>query len=373
MHINKYIKKLFLLLPFVFAGQVLLANTPAGAKPGFEITTNLILSIFSVVLLAIIILLAVTLKSAFKVYKEKMKSSQALKSLFIAGLSLLSIHALQAQANPEDAVKAVVYQEAEITKYILYIILLVEVVVIFYMVKMIKFFTGIEKVETEKAVRKPLVNWGNIWYRMNKFRPIEEEADIDTGHSYDGIRELNNITPPWFVAGFALSILFGIGYMWRYHVSESAPLQIEEYNREVAEAKLKIEEYLKTQANNVDENTVTMLDDAGIAAGKALFTANCVACHGDQAQGAGVGPNLTDEFWLHGGSIHDVFKSIKYGWPEQGMKAWKEDFSPTQIAQLASFIRSQHGKQIPGAKEPQGDKYVEEESAAAVTDSTKAE
>ena len=113
-----------------------------------------------------------------------------------------------------------------------------------------------------------------------------------------------------------------------------------------------------------------MLDAAGIASGMKLYNTNCGACHGDKGQG-GVGPNLTDAYWLHGGSISHVFKSIKYGIVDKGMKSWKEDFSPTQIAQLASFIESIQGTNPPGAKEKQGDLYVASESNATPSDSTK--
>ncbi|MGC4057237.1 MAG: c-type cytochrome [Chitinophagaceae bacterium] len=157
-----------------------------------------------------------------------------------------------------------------------------------------------------------------------------------------------------------------------------APLQIEEYTIAVAEAKAEHEAFLKTQANNVDENNVAVLDAEGIAAGQALFTANCVACHGGKGQGAVVGPNLSDKYWLHGGGIKDIFKTIKYGWQEKGMKSWKDDFSPNQIAQLASFVYSLRNTNPPNPKEPQGELYNEaaaspaKADAANVADSTAA-
>lgn len=139
---------------------------------------------------------------------------------------------------------------------------------------------------------------------------------MDTGHNYDGIRELDNITPPWFIAGFAATIIFAAIYLYRYHIAESAPLQLEEYAIEMKAAQTLQDSLLKLEGNKVDENSVAMLDAAGIESGKKIFTANCVACHGDKGQG-GVGPNLTDQYWIHGGSLKDVFKSIKYGWVEK--------------------------------------------------------
>ena len=209
--------------------------------------------------------------------------------------------------------------------------------------------------------------FASLWDRINSFKPLTEEAKIDTGHSYDGIRELNNITPPWFTAGFIISIIVAAGYLYVYHVAKSAPLQIEEYNIEMAEAAKEKAKMLAIQGNNVDENSVVMLGASDIEMGKKLFTEKCVACHaatGGSMPG-GVGPNLTDAYWLHGGSIKDIFKTIKYGWVEKGMISWKDQMSARQIAQVASFIYSIKGSNPAGAKEPQGELYKEVTEAMA--------
>jgi cytochrome c oxidase cbb3-type subunit 3 len=202
---------------------------------------------------------------------------------------------------------------------------------------------------------------------------MEEEAKIDTGHSYDGIRELDNVTPPWFTTAFLLTIVFGLVYLYRYHVAHSAPLQVEEFKTEMAVAEADKVKFLATQSNNVDESNVKELGAADIAEGKKIFTEKCVACH--QAHGGsmpgGVGPNLTDDYWLHGGSIVDVFKTIKYGWPEKGMISWKDQMTPNQMAQTASFVLSLKGTNPPNAKEPQGELYTAVAAAAKDTTTTK--
>jgi cytochrome c oxidase cbb3-type subunit 3 len=133
----------------------------------------------------------------------------------------------------------------------------------------------------------------------------------------------------------------------------------------MAKAEIEKEEYLKTAASKVDENTVTLLTDAAaLAEGRKLFSASCSPCHGAEAQGV-VGPNLTDDYWLHKGSVKDVFKTIKYGVQEKGMKSWKDDFSPVQIAELASYIKSLHGTKPAGAKEPQGELFKDDAQAAS--------
>jgi len=165
------------------------------------------------------------------------------------------------------------------------------------------------------------------------------------------------------MAGFIFFIVFGMGYLWRYHVAKSAPLQIEEFTIAMEKAEEEKAAYLAKSANLVDETTVKMMDEAGVASGKSLFTQNCVACHGPEGQGAAVGPNLSDTYWLHGGSVQDVFKSIKYGWPDKGMRSWKDDLSPMQMAQLASFVRSLQGSNPANPKEAQGELYAESADA----------
>lgn len=208
--------------------------------------------------------------------------------------------------------------------------------------------------ETVAKLSKPRVSW---WTKANRFKPIEEEADLDLGHDYDGIRELDNKLPPWWLYGFYGTILFACVYLWRFHVSHTAPLSGEEYAISVQKAEIAKAEYLKKAASLVDETTVKQLTGADeLAAGQKIFETTCFACHGKAGEG-GVGPNLTDEYWLHGGSIQDVFKTIKYGWPDKGMKSWKDDFSPSQIAQLASYVRSLQGTHPANAKPPQGTLY----------------
>jgi cytochrome c oxidase cbb3-type subunit 3 len=380
------ISKRFILPAFaLFTANVAMAAgdaAPAAAAGSAEFTmsVNDVLTACAALLLLIIFALGYTLRSSVLYYhNRRQKESQSTSGKAAAILLLLLMGSLPvwAQGSADAAAAAPTeFRDSEMLRWILYTVLGLELIIIFQFTKMIRFFTGVEAFtrEQKKAGTSKSFSIARFWDKINRFRPIEEEAGIDTGHSYDGIRELNNVTPPWFIAGFALTIAVAFIYMWRYHVAETAPLQIEEYNIAVAEAKAEHEAFLKTQANNVDENSVALLDAGGIAAGQALFASNCVACHGDKGQGAVVGPNLSDNYWLHKGGIKDIFKTIKYGWQEKGMKSWKDDFSPNQIAQLASYVYSLRGTNPPGAKEPQGELYQEDAAAATApaTDSVKA-
>jgi len=189
--------------------------------------------------------------------------------------------------------------------------------------------------------------------------PIENEADILLDHDYDGIKELDNKIPPWFHALFWGGIIFGIVYMTQYHIIGSGNVQEEEYMAEVQLANVQRQILIKTGAF-VNEETVTKLTDMGsLNSGKEIFTKNCVSCHGANAEGL-IGPNLTDEYWLHGGGIQNVFKTIKYGVPSKGMISWESQLDPKKIQEVGSYILSLKGTNPPNGKAPQGDKYTEE-------------
>ncbi|MES2131201.1 MAG: cbb3-type cytochrome c oxidase N-terminal domain-containing protein [Bacteroidota bacterium] len=218
-------------------------------------------------------------------------------------------------------------------------------------------------IKTEKRVSVQVPKTKTILEKLNASVDVEKEQDIMLDHDYDGIKELDNDLPPWWKYGFYLTIIIAVIYLINFHVIGTGDLQTAEYNKAMAQAKLEVEEYMKTAANNVDETNVKQLEGADIESGKQLFIANCAACHGKLAQGS-VGPNLTDDYWLHGGSLPDVFKTIKYGWVDKGMKSWKEDLSPVQIAQISGFIKTLKGSNPPEAKAPQGDLFKEEQPAA---------
>lgn len=170
--------------------------------------------------------------------------------------------------------------------------------------------------------------------------PIEEEESILMHHEYDGIRELDNNLPPWWLWGFYASIVFAVIYIFNYHVLKTSDLQIEAYNKDKARAEKEIAAYLESQAMNVDENSATLLtDNSDISAGKAIFSERCVSCH--TANGSGdIGPNLTDKTWIYGYDVKDLFKTIKYGTGKKGMPEHESKLNPVQIQQVASYILS---------------------------------
>ncbi len=206
-------------------------------------------------------------------------------------------------------------------------------------------------------------SWGWMREKLTDAVPVAKEADIDLGHDYDGIRELDNNLPPWWKYGFYFTIAWSVVYLLVFHVfgdwsSDS------QYEEEMAQAEAEVQEYMKTVASSVDENNVTLLADASaLESGKAIYDANCAACHGMSGEG-GIGPTFADNYWIHGGDISNVFSTIKYGVPAKGMIAWQDQLRPEEMQQVASYLMSFVGTTPPNMKEPQGDLYEPEAEEA---------
>lgn len=188
---------------------------------------------------------------------------------------------------------------------------------------------------------------------------IEEEHEIILDHNYDGIKELDNNLPPWWVYMFYGTIIFAVVYLVRFEIFNDYT-QAEEYETAVAEAKVEIEEWKKTAKDLVDVNTVTLLTETSdLKAGKAIFETNCIACHKSDG-GGGIGPNLTDTHWILGGGIKNVFHTISEGGRDgKGMISWKSDLKPLEIAQVASYVLNFQGTTPAEPKEAEGEIWVD--------------
>ena len=219
------------------------------------------------------------------------------------------------------------------------------------------------------------------WYKklmqsLTKTVPIEDEKQLLMDHDYDGIKELDNNLPPWWVYLFYACIVFAAVYLVRYEIM-GAPDQEAELKSEMAQAKIEVAEYMKTAPDLMDEKTVTLLTDpADLTAGKAIFDTNCVACHRADAGGQ-IGPNLTDENWILGGGIKNIFHTVTNGGRDgKGMIAWKGTLKPKEIQAVASYIISLKGSNPKDPKAPDGEIWVEggttndAPATATVADST---
>ncbi len=225
-----------------------------------------------------------------------------------------------------------------------------------------------EEISVSAITQKKFI--GALTGKLTGLQPIEAERSLLIDEDYDGIQELDNNVPPWFNILFYGTIIIAIIYMLNYHVLGTGRLPFQEYNDEVFAAQLQRDELIKSGAF-INETTVELLKDPeSLSAGKQIFQANCIPCHGENAGGT-VGPNLTDQFWIHGGGIKNVFKTIKYGVPVKGMIAWQNQFNPKKMQQVASFVLSLQGTNPANGKPPEGDKYIETADSTAAKDSVK--
>lgn len=220
-----------------------------------------------------------------------------------------------------------------------------------------------QRKQLEEAESIPITE-SKLYLKVKKWfiksRPIEDEGALLLEHDYDGIKELDNDLPPWWTKLFYACIIFGFIYMTKYHIFGDQN-QTEEFESEMAEAKIAVEEYKKTAKDLIDFETVTLLTDAGdIASGKQIFEANCIPCHRPDAGGA-IGPNLTDNHWILGGGIKNIFHTITEGGRDgKGMVAWKAVLKPSEIQQVASYVLSLQGSNPKDGKAPEGDIWVDE-------------
>jgi cytochrome c oxidase cbb3-type subunit III len=195
--------------------------------------------------------------------------------------------------------------------------------------------------------------------KLTRTRKIEEEGELLLHHSYDGIQELDNVLPPWWVYLFYGTIAFAFIYLVRFHVLDNDN-QVQEFEKEMALAKIKVEEYKKNAPDLMSKEKVTLLvDKESLAKGKALFMANCTPCHKADAGGA-IGPNLTDDHWINGGGIKNVFNTIMEGGRAgKGMISWKDQIKPSDIQKVASYILSLQGTNPAGGKAPEGEVWLD--------------
>ncbi|MFM6925952.1 MAG: cbb3-type cytochrome c oxidase N-terminal domain-containing protein [Ferruginibacter sp.] len=372
----KYRTVLTLLAVFT-AFAVMAQTTPAASAPqpvqsGYNQLATLL--VVMIVVLAFVIWgmgRVLTALGRQLVDKDKM-SKAAMSIIMLLGLSLLSQVSF-AQDAANTAVKEVPnYGGLSANTYYFFLTVLgMEVFVILFLAFSIRRMYTELLPEVNKAVKakSPLAGW---WSGLDKkiftrAVPVEKEADVMLDHDYDGIRELDNALPPWWKYGFYVTIGVAFIYLLNFHVLGNGLNPTQEYNAEVEKAKIAKEAYEATNKDRIDENNVPMANAEGIKAGQALFEANCIACHLKDG-GGNVGPNLTDDYWIHKGSLNDIYHTIKNGYADKGMQSWANTFTEKEISYLASFVKSLKGTKPATPKAPQGDFWTDEKPA---TDSAK--
>ncbi len=248
---------------------------------------------------------------------------------------------------------------------IVLVLVLVILVMMGYLVYMLNYIVNADVAKGDKAAgieveAKPGF-FASLYEKMvtgKLHHPEYEKREMLLDHNYDGIQEMNYGMPPWLTTFFLVTMGFGVIYLINMYGIGFVQHQDDEYQQEIAIAAVQAEKRNKKMANSVDENSVKFTSNASVLKeGEEIYIANCRACHGGTG-GGGVGPNLTDKYWLHGGSINDVFKVVKYGVPDKGMISWQTKLNPAKISAVSSFIMTMQGTTPENPKEPQGVEYV---------------
>ncbi|MCB0323327.1 MAG: c-type cytochrome [Bdellovibrionales bacterium] len=179
------------------------------------------------------------------------------------------------------------------------------------------------------------------------------EKDELLDHDYDGIQEYDNDLPRWWIALFWLTIAFAVVRVGYYHFGPGL-LQEERLAVDMAALEeVRSAHQPVVSAGNADSLLALVSDADALAKGQEVFTTKCLACHGPQAQGL-VGPNLTDDYWIHGGALTDLKRVVVEGVPEKGMIAWGALMPESEINAVVAYIRSLRGTNPPNPKQPEG-------------------
>jgi cytochrome c oxidase cbb3-type subunit III len=348
------------------------ATAPKTVNSGYNQLAILLL-IITIVLAFVIWGLGQMLIVLSRQLLDKNKSTVKITAAIIITTLLFASQTSFANDTSTDVVKVLPnYGGLSATSFYMFVtVLAVEVIAILFLAFSIRRIYTELLPQKETAVKKfRLRQW---WKKLDeKFFtraiPVEREADLMLDHDYDGIKELDNALPPWWKYGFYITIAVAIIYLLNFHVLGIGKNPTEEYVAEMEKARVEKEIFEASNKDKIDEQNVPMADAAGLARAKEIFNTKCNACHGKLGEG-GAGPNLTDDYWLHNGSLNDIFYTIKAGYPDKGMQSWSTDFTPKEISFLASYIKTLRGTNPPNAKAPQGDLFTEALSTT-VTDST---
>ena len=334
------------------ASTVMDSTAVAGPVLGTDYKGNLSifnwLIVLTIILMIAIIVMAGTLMTLMKsdYFKSKLKElsskTNSLILIITTGALLLSNNAYALNyMGPGEGEKDGPWLLVETTDLLaLLVIDVILLVVVLYLRHLFSQMLGMVRPKAEKIEEVPvLASLKKVNQVLTDAVPIEEEHKILLEHEYDGIQELDNNLPPWWVWGFYATIVFAFIYLINYHLLGVSDLQIKAYDKEVKVAEKEVQAYLNKMAMNVDETSATLLTDASdLSAGAGIFAANCVACHKSKGEGE-IGPNLTDNTWIYGYDIKEVFKTVKYG-TANGMPEHSSKFNPIQIQQVASYVLS---------------------------------
>lgn len=347
MKTTNILKTLFVLFASVSSGfsqETVVQSSQVRVVPDYD--ANLTLFYFLCVLLLVqviaIFVLGGSLTSMVKSEIAKKKDNNALKTLTLfVGIGSLLLFSASANAmsvlpentNPEVQLPWLLVENSDI--YFMLVVNAIALMALLYMRR--SFMEMFCALHPELAVSRKTKRIRKVNKVLTDAVPIEEEHTILMQHEYDGIRELDNNLPPWWVWGFYTTIAFAVIYVFNYHILKTSDLQLEAYRKDMKRAEKEVKAYMEKMAMNVDESNATLLTaQKDISAGKSIFEANCVSCH-LQNGGGEIGPNLTDKNWIYGFDIKVIFGTVKNG-TSKGMPEHNSKLNPVQIQQVASYV-----------------------------------
>lgn len=298
----------------------------------------------------------------------KLINSNAMRKLILVIITMLCMPGAFAQESArnlfwDDPINHPMLPLYMVIAFISVVIILVTVVAI-YLIKILNMLTA--QAEKQKAAKLGIAYrprpklWQKFVQQANASVPVADEKNIELDHSYDGIKELDNHLPPWWKWLFYGTIGWAAIYIVVFHFSDTLPLSLEEYENEITMAEEQARKLSAAQPPAViDESNLTFTHDAAlIEKGKTVFVNNsCGSCHRNDGGGNTIGPNLTDEYWLHGGDVKSVFQTIKNGAVEKGMPAWGKSMSPEDVRNVSFFVMSLQGTKPANAKAAQGELF----------------
>ena len=361
---------LFLMTASILFAQTKAPATAPAATSGYN-QLAVLLIILIIVLAFVIWGMGQVLTTLGRQLLDKNKNATKILSVvLLAGFSMLSQISF-AQDTTAGVVKEIPnYGGLTATAYYVFLTVFgMELVVVLFLAFSIRrMYTELvpQKVKIKSAHSKVASLWTQMDSKLfTRAVSVEKEADILLDHNYDGIKELDNALPPWWKYGFYITIIVAFIYLLNFHVLDIGLNPTQEYNAEIENARIEKEIYEANNKNRIDENNVPMANADGIVAGQRLYEANCVACHLKDGGGI-VGPNLADDYWLHKGTLNDIYNTIKVGYPDKGMQPWSHMFTPKEMSFLSSYVKSFKGTKPAVPKEQQGEFFID---AAVVQDS----
>lgn len=372
----RFIKTLFIYFSLLlFASSAYAQETTTPAVNEVSSPNNMLailMVIIALVLAFVIYALGQVLITLSRQVMEKNRGLSKVAPVFMLGAFSLLSFTSQAQEVATETVVKVVPNYGGLSPTAFWMLLAVVAVEVITILVIMVLVNRMKQELMPASIRKKSFDFKEWWSRIDKKLftkavAVEKEADILLEHEYDGIRELDNSLPPWWKYGFIITICISFIYILHFHVLGSGKNPTEEYEAELQHAKVQMEAYEAKNKDKVDENNIQLADATGIAEGKDIYQQMCWACHGKLGEG-GAGPNLTDDYWLHKGSLNDIFQTIKNGYPDKGMQSWEKQYSPKQISHITSYIKSLKGSNPPNGKAPQGDLYTETPTAVAAAD-----